>query len=361
MISAIKNILNDQSEQINQIVGYKKHSQTLLLEEETVKIKNIRKRPDGLYEARKYINGESISIYDKNLQRLRKRLSALLQSKGLATSKNNLVKFYEYSVSWAQLYKKPFVSEKQFKAIVNALDKIKNTDIDIPVKYITTELLQSYLNSIPNTRSKEILILYLNASLKRAVKEGYLKYNPMEDVQKAPKLNNIRKPFSYQEQLQVLEAIKGTIVEDYVLIYLFTGIRKNELDIKNIKTDIVNNVLRVESEKKRSVSPIYRFIDLPEKTVALIKNAELSHSVEYIGKEFSKILKKLNFGTGYGIHTLRHTFTTNHFYLGTQDKYLQEWLGHEKLETTKKHYMAIDRSLSKEKILELYPGYYYVI
>lgn len=358
MITAIKNLLYDDNDSLSIIkVETKAHRSTLLLEDN---VKNIRKRNNGLYEARKTINGETFSFYDRNLQKLKKKLSVFLQGKGLATRRNSSAKFYEYSINWSELYKKPFVSEKQYKAIVNALEKIKNTDIDIPVKYITTENLQSYLNTIPNTRSKEILILYLNASLKRAVKEGYLKYNPMEDVQKAPKLNNIRKPFTYDEQVKLLEAIKGTIVEEYILIYLFTGIRKNEFNIKTIKEDIVNNVLRVESEKKRSLSPVYRFIDLPVKTVALIKNAKLEYSIEHIGKEFRKILKTLNFESGYGIHTLRHTFTTNHFYLGTQEKFLQEWLGHEKLETTKKHYMAIDRSLSKEKILELYNGYYYI-
>ena len=218
---------------------------------------------------------------------MRKKLSALLQSKGLAISKNNLVKFYDFSVNWAELYKKPFVKEKQYKAILNALTKIQGESIDIPVKYITTELLQSYLNEIPNTRSKEILILYLNASLKRAVKEGYLKFNPMEDVQKAPKINNIRNPFTYEEQIKVLEAIKGTAIEDYILIYLFTGIRKNEFNIKTIKQDIINNMLKVESEKKRSQSPIYRFIDLPGKTLELIKNARLNYSIEFVGKEDS--------------------------------------------------------------------------
>lgn len=62
----------------------------------------------------------------------------------------------------------------------------------------------------------------------------------------------------------------------------------------------------------------------------------LNRSVEDIGKKFRSILDELKISKGYVLHSLRHTFTTNHFYLERPEKMLQEWLGHEKQEKIKK-------------------------
>lgn len=330
-----------------------KCSAPLLMEEN---MKNIRLRADGTYEARVTVNGKRFSLYSKNYRELQKKMTAFKKQPYSSASGTN---FYEYCVSWAELFKKKFVKAKQYKEILRQFDKIKNSAIDIPVSKITTLLLQKYYNTYQKSRAKEILFLYVNAALERAVKDGYFKFNPMSDVVKERKIDNIRLPLTYQQQVALLDEIKDKWIEPYILIYLLTGMRKNEFKIKTIKDDIdENNVLRVLCEKKRD-KIVYRFVDLTPETAELIKQAKFVHSIEFVSKEFRKILDKLNINKGYGLHTLRHTFTTNHFYLGTPDKVLQEWLGHEKLEVTKKHYMSIDRSLSKDKILALYPNKYY--
>lgn len=327
----------------------------MLLAEENMK--NIRLRANGLYEARFTIEGKRYSLYDRKFRELQKKMVAFKKQPYSQLQKGT--NFYEYCVTWAELFKKKFVKAKQYKTILCQFEKIKGSAIDIPVGSLTTLLLQKYYNTFEKSRAKEILFLYINAVLNRAVKEGYFKFNPFEDVQKERKIDSIRLPLTYQQQVALLNEIKGTWIEPYIMIYLLTGMRKNEFKIKSIKNDIdENNVLRVLCEKKRD-RVVYRFIDLTAETANYIKNARLIHSIEFMGKEFRKILDELELPKGYGIHTLRHTFTTNHFYLGTPDKVLQEWLGHEKLDITKKHYMAIDRSLSKDKVLKMYPNLYY--
>ena len=334
------------------------------LERSEPEVKNIRKRIDGRWEVRKMVNGKRYSkivkTYKEALQVYQQLVKTLKKMQVLQLAPSNKIKLYDYAKHWAETYKKNFVKANSYTGIISGVEKIKGSMIDIPVNLIDTLLLQRYINSLDHTRQNELNIVYLNAIFKRLVKDKLIKDNPMDDTVKRKKIKAVRKPFVYNEQVTIMEAIKGTDIENYILIYLFTGIRRNELDIHTIKSSIESNLLKVRSEKKRE-DEVYRYIDLTDRTIELIKNTDFKYSVERVARLFRKILNDLNMPKGYNLHTLRHTFTLNQFYLGTPEKFIQEWLGHEELQVTRNHYMAIDRTLTKEKILELYPNYYYVI
>ena len=327
-------------------------------------MKNIRKRVDGRWEVRKMVNGQKfdkiVRTYKEALQVYYQITKSIKKIKNLEIAPSNKVKLYEYSKHWAETYKKNFVKPNSYIGIISAVESIKNSMIDIPVNLIDSLILQKYINSLAYTRQNEIKLTYLNAIFKRLVKDRLIKFNPMEDTVKRKKIKTVRKPFVYDEQVAIMNAISGSDIENYILIYLFTGIRRNELNVHTIKTDIQGNLLKVLCEKKRD-GEVYRYVDLTDKTIELIKNTKFIYSVERVARLFRKVLDELNIPKGYNLHSLRHTFTLNQFYLDTPEKFIQEWLGHEDLLVTRKHYMAIDRTLTKEKILELYQGYYYVI
>lgn len=327
-------------------------------------MKNIRRRVDGRWEVRKMVNGylydKIVKTYKEALQvhaQLMRRIKSMQTVDVAPTSR---VYLYDYAKHWAETYKKNFVKRSSYASIMLGVEKLKGSMIDIPVNRIDTLLLQKYINKLEHTRQNEMDLMYLNAIFKRLVKDNLIKSNPMDDTIRRKKIKSIRKPFVYSEQVAILEAIKGTDIENYILIYLFTGIRRNELNINTIKADIEGNLLRVLSEKKRE-EEVYRYIDLTPDTIELIKNSEFKYSVDRVARLFRKVLDRLNMSKGYNLHSLRHTFTLNEFYLGTPEKFIQEWLGHEELQVTRKHYMSIDRTLTKEKIENLYGNYYYVI
>lgn len=327
-------------------------------------MKNIRRRVDGRWEVRKMVNGQMfdkiVKTYKEALQvhaQLMRRIKSMQSVEVAPTSK---VYLYDYAKHWAETYKKNFVKANSYASIMLGVEKIKGSIIDVPVNRIDTLLMQKYINALEHTRQNEMNLMYLNAIFKRLVKDKLIKVNPMDDTIRHKKIKAVRKPFVYSEQVAILEAIKGTDIENYILIYLFTGIRRNELNVKTIKDNIEGNLLRVLSEKKREAE-VYRYVDLTRDTIELIKNTNFKYSVERVARLFRKILDDLNIPKGYNLHTLRHTFTLNEFYLGTPEKFIQEWLGHEELQVTRKHYMSIDRTLTKEKVQELYKNYYYVI
>lgn len=189
-------------------------------------------------------------------------------------------------------------------------------------------------------------------------------YHPSQEeyIIKDKKLNIIRKPFSYKEQATILNTIKSSDIFAPIMTYLLTGIKRNEINTKNIEQDIMSDdTLKVKCEKKRTQNEIYRYVNITNKTKRLILDNlnQFKHTTKYFYNKFKEILNMLNINGN--LHTLRHTFTTNRLYFGTPDKFIQEWLEHEDIGITKKHYMSIDRTLSKEKLLNLYDGYYYII
>ena len=73
-------------------------------------------------------------------------------------------------------------------------------------------------------------------------------------------------------------------------------------------------------------------------------------------REFSAIMKEL--GIKKSIVNLRHTFATNHLYLGTPEFVISKEMGHSTSQITKDNYMNIDFHLNKEKIFKLYNNLY---
>lgn len=329
-------------------------------------MKNIRKRKDGRWEGRKQYKNKKYFVIANTKQdcinKFRKMLSDLKKESKLTYNNYSLKEWWTY---WQETYKKNFVGQKTYSTIeylLKVLEKDCPELIDKKIKTITTDMLQISLNKIPPSRSKELLCTYLNACLEKAKKLQKILHNPFENVIKDKKLNKIKNPFTYSEQVTIIENLKGTTLYEPIMIYLLTGLRKNELNHKDIENDIMaDNTLRVICEKKRDNKIVYRYIDLTDTTKNFILNNldKLRHTPDYYAKQFKKFLTELNINGS--LHTLRHTFTTNHLYLGTPDKFIQEWLGHEDILITKKHYMSIDRTLSKEKLLNLYGDYYYIV
>ncbi len=331
-----------------------------------VELKNIRQRKDGRWEYRKTINHIKYDIIKPTQKELLKEIKNFKQ-KFTTTYENQKEKtLIEYLYYWAETYKKGRIKEKPYKEIIRKFriyvesSKIAN----IKINKINSEVIQEFLNKIPRSRSKEILTIYLKAALTKAYKTQKIKYDIFENVEVDKKLNNIETPFNYDEQVKIINNLKHTDIEKVIMFYLLTGIRSNELpstkeELLN-SLDLNNNTLKIKCEKKREERNIYRYIDLSKQTMQFIyENAEeiTKYKTSTIYHKFKKLLEEINV-EGH-LHKLRHTFTTNNFYLGNPDKIISSWLGHTKVDLTQQVYIYIDRSITKQKIEELYNNMYY--
>ncbi len=324
-------------------------------------MKNVSNRKDG----RKIIRIQKDKIiytkYAKTDKEAKSKIKEILQEIKNGKTIKTKYTLFEWLNYWYENYKKPFV--KSNSNIPLYIKNIKENFPNLKLETYTTDKIQQVLNTYKLSRTKELVFLYLNASFQKANDLKILNHNPCKAVVKERKINNKRIAFTFDEQVKILNAIKGTDIERDIYIYLFTGMRKNEYKPNEIinNLDTKNNTLKIESEKKRSEKPVYRIVDLTPTMVKLIQTPSKFKQLttQYIYLHFKEVLKKL--GINGGIHTLRHTFATNYYYMGIPDKLRSVWLGHEKVDMTQDIYTNIDRSISKEKLINLYKDLIYQI
>jgi len=301
------------------------------------------------------------TVYARTTKQIEMKLKALKKDVKNATIQQTKFTLFEWADYWYETYKKNFISEPTKIGIENVFKHMREHFKDLPLHQYTTQMLQNIFNKYTANRRKELLILYLSAMFKKAQETEIIDKNPMLGIVKEKLQKNVRSPFSLKEQEKIIQTIQGTEIEASIMMYLLTGIRRSEYAGKDILKNINNNVLKVKNEKKRSSKESFRYIDLTEQAVQYFKQhiKQLDNTSEVIYRKFAKILKSLKIKGS--LHNLRHTFATNHFYLGTPIKTVSYWLGHETVELTQNIYTHIDRSITKKDIQSLYKKMYFEV
>lgn len=318
---------------------------------------------ENRYIGRKQINNQLIIVHGKTqlecYKKLRDEISKFTKSRTY-TKKETGITFKEFLDKWYKNDKEPFISnstKKDFQYIIKTYTPIFNTKL----KELTKDKIQEFLTTIPNNRTKEKTTLYLKAIIKSAFANKLIKSNPFDTIITPPRCKKKKEALTYDEQVLLLSKIENKKIKIPILIYLLTGMRKNEFDFRNIdkQIDIETKTLKVINLKGRNNIVRYKRIRLTDKTIKLIKNnidIIRSYDNESCYRELLEIMKEL--GIKKSIVNLRHTFATNHLYLGTPEFVISKEMGHSTSQITKDNYMDIDYHLSKDKINKLYNNLY---
>ena len=248
-----------------------------------------------------------------------------------------------------------------------------------PLGRITAQDLQEYYNAKANpadgskglsgsTLHKHHVII--DGALQDAVKKRIIQYNPASAVS-LPKSEKYTGSFLTVEQIgELLEAVKGTILEGIVTVTVFYGLRRSEA--VGLKWSAVN----FEAGTFTIQSTVVRFSDVVEKNTTKnkaskrtypmtpdVKNLLLSIRTkqeeakalmgncyvdsgyvftwpdvrmltpDYVTSKFGKILKENNL-PHVRFHDLRHTTASLLISKGYDLKRVSEWLGHSNISTT---------------------------
>ena len=319
-------------------------------------MKGITLRKDGRYVIRKTIHGITYVKYAKTIKEAQKIYTKLKNNK-FNEEKEKIYTLKTWSEEWLETYKKPFVVKKTYSECERAIRNI-NEKLG---KIILTELkpfqIQTFLNKYEKSRWKEKIQLYFNSLLQKAFDLGLIERNPFKVIVKEPKLKCKNDCYTFIEQEKIIKAINGTNIEHEIYIYLLTGCRPNELPI-NENFDFKNNLIIINGTKTEKSK--YRVIEMSEEFSKYIKPYILNNKIKKvkdIKKEFTKICNSINIQPL--LYRLRHTFATNHFTLGTNAKFVQDWMGHSSIKITLDTYTDIDKTSSKEKIRNLYKNFYF--
>ena len=154
--------------------------------------------------------------------------------------------------------------------------------------------------------------------------------------------------FNKKEVKRILETPKNIKHKLILQLIYSAGLRVSELiKIKVSDLDFENNLLFIKQSKgKKDRGTIFsKSLNLALKKY-ILKNNKTSNdllfesirgdklSVRSIQKIFLSALKKSGINKNAGCHSLRHSFATHLLESGVNLRYIQELLGHKKLETT---------------------------
>lgn len=336
-----------------------------LIPEEIKKMAYIRYRTDGRFEAVISYQGKKNSVYAKNITELQKKIKEKNNNlKQLPYIQQNKVKFKsgytlnKYYIYWFKNFKEPFIKERSAKNIeiyfqIHILPKLG----EYYLEELTTQKIQEFLNQLKKTRNKELITTYLKAILTKAYNEDLIDKNPFVNVIKEKKLSKVKDGFTLEEQKIIISEMENNETKKIILIYLLTGIRRNEIN-QILEINDSKNYIKVKCEK--SDDNRTRNISLTTYTINLIKECCSKYiNTEKVYYNFKKFLNSKNIKKN--LHTTRHTYTTNNFYLGNDMKYVSTWLGHKDISITLNIYTNLHESLEdREQLKNLYNNAYYI-
>ncbi|MBE7082648.1 MAG: site-specific integrase [Clostridiales bacterium] len=180
-------------------------------------------------------------------------------------------------------------------------------------------------------------------------------------IVKDKKIKNVRPAFNIFEQEKILNHIKSKDCDFYkiILFYLSTGVRRSEAltitpnDFDGLKLHI-NGTKTIKADRNITITE-----DL--KKVIYNENKYIfNYKENFVTKKFKTYINEI--GLSGTLHSLRHSYATNQYYLGTPAKEVQILMGHSEINITLDVYTNIEIAQNKneiiDKIKQVYNKYY---
>lgn len=317
-------------------------------------MKNIRKRSDGRYEWRKQINHIHYQKINKNLKVLEKEVRNILK---LIKPTTNVIKhcsFMELANEWCELTKKGIKTYRHYVGILK--NRFANNSIfSQDIASITYQQLEFFLANIKEHRTASYCYFVIKGVFTEAYKRDLIKKNIVEFVTK-PKNKSVKgTQFTFAEQKLILTHLDESGMGKEILFYLLTGCRRNEA--YDVKIDFEQLTIFINGTKTASSK---RFVPISKKYAEILKkefSTMFKRNDRYYNEKFKQFMEKLQIENK-SIHTLRHTFSTNLYYLGVPDKQRQSYMGHSSIVVTNDIYTHLEPNLKKANLLNLYKDLY---
>lgn len=327
-------------------------------QQEEQKMKNIRKRKDGRWEARIQISGNKYNFFADTQEQCLRKLNAFKKSiKQKATNNSPYPKmFSDFCIYWFANYKKGTIKTNSEENYINYIRR-DLSQIKCATKDLSIDILQKFINGYPPTRSREIILMILKQILKKAFELDITKKNLGEFLVKGKIQRKKIEWFDLNEQKLILSNLTNDYFSLTIYTLLLTGCRPSELTTIK-KTNIKNGLVLVEGTKTKNAKRWIKISPFLEDKLRKQQNNEIfkNFNTQNFRQRFQRFLKRIRVkGTPY---MLRHTFATNLFYLGVPDKERQSYMGHASSVLTNDIYTDFDPNITKKDILNLYINLY---
>lgn len=327
-------------------------------------MKNIRKKPTGVYEFRRQYDGKSYYFSSKIKSEVidfKRKFEKKIKSSASENLKRQDVKFNDYSRTYFELYKKNRVksrTEEEWEGAFKYFDDYFNKQFS----KIKAEDFQIFLNKLAEDKPTTALKLYnkICAICKKAYALNIISLD-IAEILEAPNVTyGIRRALTYDEQVKFLDEAKKLPEDTYTffLFCLITSARREEarrykpsdLDKKN-KTLFVNGTKTLNAPRRIKVTD--GFIMLLDKL-----GSGFQHTADFYSREAKAIFEKIG-SPDLTLKCLRHTCATNMVYLKIPVDFRKHIMGHSTTITTDRIYTHIEVGITKSQIQKLYNNLYF--
>lgn len=288
----------------------------------------FRKTSDGYHQVRYRKDGYDIQFTSKDLQVVKDKFKnwvTSLNDDKKARLPKKTQKFQEFAVQYFEQVKRLNVSEYTYELLYRKLIKyICPTLGDMSLKSISPLRCQTLLNELLSKglgRTAEDVKFIMNEIFRAAVGEKLISDNPMQFVKIPKHQRENGTALSLQEIAAFKEACISSPYIRLFMLYLYTGIRRNELH----SAQIDENFITVACGKRRTgQKQQYRKIPIASglRQFLPISAEELQVKNDVISGNFKKLCP------AHHLYDLRHTFTTRAQESGINKTLVDVWTGH---------------------------------
>lgn len=340
------------------------------------------------YKVYYYDNGKQKAVSKSGFRtKGEARDAAVLRENEMLSGKNfakERMLLADYMTNWRKLYKDDVVSQKSIARINTVINYVQE-HYNLPLKDITHENYQEFLNNIAAHRSKETVKkyhTYVKAAIRYAIQTNVLIKDPtnaaiikgIEDKTKKEENKFLSLDEFYALESVILDGIKPEYTSRYIILFsMYTGARLGEcLGMTWDCVDFQHNKIRIEKGWDYHVTNTFtdgktpsskRTIVVPQKLMDLLQtlprdNDRLFNNVSptAANKTLKKFLNKIGCETNLTFHGLRHTHASILLAKGVNILSVSKRLGHADINETLTTYAHVLRELENhdnEKILEV--------
>ncbi|MCL2861556.1 MAG: tyrosine-type recombinase/integrase [Firmicutes bacterium] len=319
--------------------------------------KNVRLRKDGRFEWQKMIAGIWYREIDKDYRVLKRKIAERTRELKTILKNTYLVKRLkrECPILFDLCVSSTRANRKDFEKLRGMMDK-HLSKLNKPIDEYTKSDILIFLRELPIQPVHAFQILKITFA--EATEEGILDRNPILTL-KCPAFEKVKGRWFNIEEQKIIHARKHeTKIADEIDFYLMTGCRANEAP--NCEPDFDNCRVWVNRQKSDGTSGFVKISqtycdELKTKWHTMFKKGTGTNYAVRFREFLIKIGLKFD---DTSLHSLRHTFCSNLFYLGANDKFRQHAMGHKDSRMTSDRYTTYDPNITIKEIIDIYGNLY---
>lgn len=332
-------------------------------------IKNARIRKDGRYEWRKMINGTTYQVIEKDIKTFLKEISTIKKRiKQNAVTGINKPKESYILFDRIKLFHERNIKPQVTTGILKPQSAERYENLMKSLSVLTRDIrdykkdnIIDFFNSLTHHRTGAYCYYLLKRVFADEQEKGIIRINPIATLKNPFPTKRCVKKGSWldlKQQRLLKEHLSDNILSKEIMFYLMTGCRLKEAETATVDFD------RQVATIKRSKTENY---GMKQTTIPLSKKF-----CDYIKNDWSKMFKMLKNSRSHNIttfmkmigikdkstHSLRHTFSSNLYYLGVDPKKHQYLMGHSSITQTYDTYTTLDISITKQDIIDIWGDFY---